>query len=326
MLSNLSAQAREYPIPFLLIGAGMALLVRNRMKNDGYQGGLSIYRDDAQGDLIRRTADPTAGFGYDEGDYSPSRRSSGLSGRAEALRSNLSDNFSSAGDRVASQASAVRESVSGSLSSMRDTYSSTTDAVSARAEEWREAASETFSDVQERAGEYTERARSGLATLAHEQPLVLGALGLLAGAALAAMLPRTRIEGEYMGSTAQRIRDEARHTAEDAYERAKLAATRAAETAAEVAKEEFSGKSHDDQDQSAGRDAKNQQGSGRQLGASSGQQKSGQGSSGGPQSSGVSSPGGTSAAGAAALGVSSGSGGARPTESISSASDTTRRS
>jgi hypothetical protein len=147
-----------------------------------------------------------------------------------------------------------------------------------------------MSEMTDRAGDYTNRARSGLSTLATEQPLVLGALGLLAGAALAAMLPRTQIEEEYVGSAARQLRDQASNMASDTFERAKDAASKAVE----VASQEFSGEQEKEKSSNA---------------------------SGGPSQSGVSSPGGTSTSGAAALGVStSGAGGARPSETISAGS------
>ena len=112
-------------------------------------------------------------------------------------------------------------------------------------------------------------------------------VGLLAGAALAAMLPRTQLEEEYVGSAAQQLRDQASSMASDTFERAKGAASKAVE----VASQEFSGEPEEHKP------------------------------SGGPSQSGLSSPGGTSTSGAAALGVSTaGAGGARPSETISAGS------
>lgn len=264
-MTNISASMRGNSLPLLLIGTGLGLmLTRSFRDSDGYHGGFNLYRDDEAGDLMRRTADPTAGFGYDEDDY-------------RATRSSARGMISSAGERLTS----LRDNMTDSVSSMRDTVtdsvSSATDLVTSR-----------VSDMTDRASDYTQRARSGLSTLATEQPLVLGALGLLAGAALAAMVPRTHMEEEYMGEAAQRLREEARNTATETYERAKSAAQKAAEAASQ----EFSGEQQDDKGKTE--------------------------SSGGPQSAqGVSSPGGTSAAGAKALGLQSGAGGARPSETIS---------
>jgi hypothetical protein len=53
----------------------------------------------------------------------------------------------------------------------------------------------------------TDRMRSGLAGLAQEQPLVLGALGLLAGAALAAMLPLAPFETQHVAGAAGPLRN-----------------------------------------------------------------------------------------------------------------------
>jgi hypothetical protein len=289
-MTNISAQMRDNPLPLLLISAGVGLMLSRTFRNDGYQGGFSMYRDDASGDLMRRTADPTAGFGNDRDDYR-SRSSSSSQGMMSSVR----DTMSSMTDTVSNQASSL-------VDTMRDTYSSSIDRVS---------------DMTDRASDYTRNARSGLSTLATEQPLVLGALGLLAGAALAAMLPRTQIEEEYVGSAAQQLRDQATNMASDTFERAKNAASKAAE----VASQEFSGETSSSGSQASGSQGSGSQSSGAQ---SSGSQASGSQSStkssGGPTQSGVSSPGGTSTSGAAALGVSSGTGGARPSETVAAGS------
>ncbi|MDB5544862.1 MAG: hypothetical protein JWO64_2011 [Hyphomicrobiales bacterium] len=257
-MSNIGAQLRDNPLPLLLISAGVGLMMSRSFRSDGYRGGFGMYRDDASGDLMRRTADPTAGFGNERDDYG-SRAASASSGMMSSVR----DTVSSVTDTVSQQASSLADTV-------RDTYSSSVD---------------RMSDMTDRAGDYTNRARSGLSTLATEQPLVLGALGLLAGAALAAMLPRTQIEEEYVGSAARQLRDQASDMASDTFERAKGAASKAVEAASQ----EFSG-----------------------------EQEKSSNASGGPSQSGVSSPGGTSTSGAAALGVSTaGAGGARPSETIS---------
>ena len=52
-----------------------------------------------------------------------------------------------------------------------------------------------------------DRMRSGLAGLAQEQPLVLGALGLLAGAALATMLPLSPFEAQHVAGAAGPLRN-----------------------------------------------------------------------------------------------------------------------
>ncbi len=257
-MTNIGAQMRDNPLPLLLISAGVGLMMSRSFRNDGYSGGLGMYRDDASGDLMRRTADPTAGFGNDRDDYR-SRPSSSSPG----VLSSIGDAMSSMTEAVSSQAASLADNV-------RDTYSSSVD---------------RMADMTDRAEDYTGRARIGLATLANEQPLVLGGLGLLAGAALAAMLPRTQMEADYVGAAAQQVRDQASSMASETMERAKSAASKAVE----VVSEEFSGEAA----------------------------PSGSHASGGASQTAVASTGGASTSGAAALGVSpSGSGGARPFETI----------
>ncbi len=187
-MMNIGAQLRDNPLSLLLIGAGVGLMITRNMTN-GYQGGMGLYRDDSKGDMMRRLSDPTAGYGSHEDERRGSR-----------------DVLSRAQEAVSSQAENIRDT-------MMETYSS---------------ASESVTEMGERAAQMTQRATSGLATLASEQPLVLGALGLLAGAALAAMLPRTQIEDEYVRPAARQLRDQASSMANETLQRAKGAAGKVA--------------------------------------------------------------------------------------------------
>lgn len=76
-------------------------------------------------------------------------------------------------------------------------------------------------DAGDRLGQVGHRARDSWSYLAQEQPLVLGAIGIAVGAALAAAIPPTRAEDELMGETADTLKDEAR----EEVSRAKEAAT-----------------------------------------------------------------------------------------------------
>jgi hypothetical protein len=69
------------------------------------------------------------------------------------------------------------------------------------------AKSESPRELREEAADVTQTMRSGLAGLAQEQPLVLGALGLLAGAALATMLPLSSFEAQHVAGAAGPLRN-----------------------------------------------------------------------------------------------------------------------
>jgi hypothetical protein len=75
----------------------------------------------------------------------------------------------------------------------------------------------------------------GYQYLRREQPLVLGALAVAAGALIGAMIPATRKEDEWIGEhsdqAAERLREQARHAADQA----KTTAANAAEAARQAA-------------------------------------------------------------------------------------------
>ena len=60
-------------------------------------------------------------------------------------------------------------------------------------------------DAGDRASYYGRRVRRGFFDTLHEQPLVLGALGLAAGAAIGAALPATEKEDEWLGDSRDRL-------------------------------------------------------------------------------------------------------------------------
>lgn len=76
-----------------------------------------------------------------------------------------------------------------------------------------------------------ERAREGLQHTLHEQPLVLGAVGVAVGALLGGILPRTRTEDRTVGEYGERLRERAADAAHDARD----TAARSAEAARDAA-------------------------------------------------------------------------------------------
>ncbi|GAB3485827.1 DUF3618 domain-containing protein [Azotobacter salinestris] len=64
------------------------------------------------------------------------------------------------------------------------------------------------------------QARGGFDTLMHEQPLVLGALGIAVGALIAGVLPTTRQEDELLGEASDTVTDKLKVKAEEGREAA----------------------------------------------------------------------------------------------------------
>jgi hypothetical protein len=79
-----------------------------------------------------------------------------------------------------------------------------------------------------------ENARDNLQELFRTQPLALGAIGLAIGAGIAAALPATELESEYLGETSDAIKEKAQEFASDQTARVK----EVAETAITAATEE----------------------------------------------------------------------------------------
>ena len=66
-----------------------------------------------------------------------------------------------------------------------------------------------------------ERARRGFDYMRREQPLALGAIGLAVGAVIAAAVPSTRREDEWMGEASDRVGQQARGLAEEQLDKAR---------------------------------------------------------------------------------------------------------
>ena len=80
--------------------------------------------------------------------------------------------------------------------------------------------------ARDRAGEYYDA-----------QPLVVGALGVLAGAVIGALIPTSRTEDRLLGEYGERAREQASGMARDAMHRAEEVATEATHAAADAAEQ-----------------------------------------------------------------------------------------
>jgi ElaB/YqjD/DUF883 family membrane-anchored ribosome-binding protein len=84
------------------------------------------------------------------------------------------------------------------------------------------------------------RARDRYEHMLHDQPLLIGGLGLAFGAALGAMLPRTRTEDELVGEYSDDVKQRAKEEGREYYERGRETAERAVHAAESAAEKEIS--------------------------------------------------------------------------------------
>lgn len=135
---------------------------------------------------------------YEPRSFASEGHGGGLGQTAHDIGDKASDVIAGAKDRVAGAIGAVGD---GGRSAMHG-LSSTADGAMARA------------------AEYRDRAQSGFARVLESEPLLLGAVGLIVGAAIGAALPHTELEDHAVGPLRDRLLDKGKTLAHDGLEQA----------------------------------------------------------------------------------------------------------
>jgi hypothetical protein len=186
-IRDLADAARRNPISAALIGMGVVWL---------FTGGRTAGR---VGDLVR-------GAGFD--------RIPDAAGNAlDAARSNLRSGAESIGDRVSSATETLRDGGAAGL-----------DRVARAGSEAAGAAYDYAQHIPEAGGALFSTARENLSELFRAQPLALGAIGLAIGAGIAAALPATDLEAEYLGEASDNLKEKAADFASEQAGRAAIVA------------------------------------------------------------------------------------------------------
>ena len=110
------------------------------------------------------------------------------------------------GDYAASGMRAGSGTVSAGISKVEETIGEASDAIGRTGSTLAEAAGDHASSVREWSGNAIDDAQDGLSRLMREQPLILGAVGLAIGAAIAAAAPITDTERDNLGNAAASAR------------------------------------------------------------------------------------------------------------------------
>jgi len=176
-ISDLGDAARKNPLSAALIGMGVLWL---------FTGNRSVARG---GEYVRAGLEgipAAAGNAFD------------------AARSTLKSGSEAIGEQVTSMKDAVIDRTAGSLDSTARYGREVTDAASEYAQSLPGATVEIFDNM-----------RSNLSDIFRAQPLVLGAIGAAIGAGIAAALPTTEVEADYVGETSDAFRKTATAFAED---------------------------------------------------------------------------------------------------------------
>jgi hypothetical protein len=194
---DLGEAARENPVSAVLIGIGALWLFGG--------GALAIARSTAD----RRPDD----------DWMPSPAGGPARTRDAAMDSSarLGANTTSATERLKTNASAALENASRFGREQVSTVS------------------QYARSIPDSGAEMVGTFRSGLTDLFEAQPLALGAIGLAIGAGIAAAMPVTKTESEYLGEVSDTFKEKAKRFADEQSTRAAEVADQAFKAAAEEA-------------------------------------------------------------------------------------------
>ena len=250
-LCNLGATVRDNPVPVVLMGTGLAwLMLSGPRPRTGYYDGedlLDEYAFGPDGGNDYPGYDPAAEPQYDDaglagGEFDATARSEGEAGgttdfaerareAGEAVRSSAYELGEGARETAQEWGAGARAAARDAREGARRLATRTRHRLSETGEHLRHGAWRTGA----RAGYYGRRVRRGFLETLHEQPLVLGALGLAVGAAIGAALPATETEDEWLGDPRDRLKDRATEAGTEQLDKARAAATAAYDAARDEA-------------------------------------------------------------------------------------------
>lgn len=198
---DLGDAARKNPLSAALIGMGVIWL---------FTGNRPVER---AGNLVRRT---------------------GLDRIPDAA----GDAFDAARSTMRSGASALGDGVASATDTLRETGADVFDKATRSGRDYADAASEYVSSLPETGTDMFDMLRSNLSDMFETQPLALGAIGLAIGAGIAAALPPSEVEAEYLGEAGDSIKAKAAEFASDQADRVTAVAGNVMDAVADEARKQ----------------------------------------------------------------------------------------
>jgi hypothetical protein len=210
---------RTNPIPVALIGIGTAWLIANNTNAVD-----RIARDERIQAARRRVTDMASDIGNRAGEMATSA----------AQRIGIVGNGTGNGaDRpLGHTGNPMIDQPGGGMSSEGWVHQ-----VSDRAQAMIQSARDSSGAMLDRASESAGRIADQVADTFERHPLLIGAIGIMAGAVIAALLPPTRTEDEWFGPTRDQLWNQAEEAGQETVSRVRDVAMRAADAAADAAAE-----------------------------------------------------------------------------------------
>lgn len=219
MASNLAGQVRSNPLPLALVGVGIAWLMF------GPTVPISAKRSGTWSRPDWRNGEASADGDFWGAEGSGSYRGNGM--ETPEAGTGVGATIGKAGSAVRSAAASAGEAISATTHRVGEMAEDATGKLRATFHDASDAASRAMHSA---AGTVTGMAKGGasmgrrVASTFADEPLVLGAVGLAAGAALGVALPATEAEDKMFGGARDRLMGEAGGIAREQYEKAKEAA------------------------------------------------------------------------------------------------------
>ncbi|MCA6117099.1 DUF3618 domain-containing protein [Bradyrhizobium sp. WSM 1738] len=209
--------ARGFPLPLLMIGAGLALSSKTVRDRAAEAAEPAIER-------VKEVFDETA------------ERAQSLGEGMRRAMSHAERQTADMADEAQGTASGMAEAASGMAGDLRDRAAEAADTVASKVRSGMDAASEMAKErmerVRSRAQNVATAAPATASRVIRDNAALIGGIGIAIGAILAASLPNTRAEAGVMGKASDRVKRAAGTAAQSGFEAAKDAAFSAAEAAA----------------------------------------------------------------------------------------------
>jgi hypothetical protein len=217
--------AKHNPVPVALVGVGLAWILLGSGRNDRLPRAADLTPDDLADPDWPETHPEAESFGAQVRAFAdePAGGSSAAAARARAGLSEAAERTRAGFEEMGSGSQAA-----GAADSRRRRFVA---GARQRAARMRVGVAEGVRRTEARARDYHHRTREGFFHAMQRQPLVLGALGLAAGAALGAMLPPSRQEDELIGDTSDQLKQCAKAGYREGFAKARASVRAASEAA-----------------------------------------------------------------------------------------------
>ena len=234
---NLMASVRSNPMPAALTGIGLTWLMASNPRSANSE--LHTEGDDphvrvrnAERGVVRQTG---------ETDDVYLDRLEDARGTALGLPRNTGETADSYGKRIKDGLAAAKQTVASGVDTAREKVGTAAGQVSSAAQSAASSvggAARSAGDTLAQGGHATSKAAGNLVSAITDNPVLLGVVGLAAGALLGALVPQSREEEDALGGIADKARGTARDAAQSVVDRGGAVARQAIGTAHDTARNE----------------------------------------------------------------------------------------